>query len=130
MERVTGIGGIFFRSKDPAALMAWYSANLGIGPSEDPDSTFHVFRWSADPARESGTTTWSIFAADTTYFDPTDADHMVNYRVTNLDRMLEQLRAAGAEVDERVEDLEFGRFGWARDPDGNRFELWQPAEGT
>ena len=129
MERVTGIGGFFFRSKDPAALMAWYSANLGIDPSEEPDSPIHVFRWGADPAGESGTTTWSIFAAESTYFDPTGADHMVNYRVANLDRMLEQLRSAGAEVEERIEESEFGRFGWARDPDGNRFELWEPAEG-
>jgi predicted enzyme related to lactoylglutathione lyase len=118
LERVTGIGGVFLRGQDSDALRAWYAANLGIAVEE----------WGGFPFQaESGdTTVWSIFAGDTGYW-PQAQQVMVNYRVRDLDAMLAQLRAAGVEVDERVEEMEFGRFGWAVDPEGNRFELWQPA---
>jgi predicted enzyme related to lactoylglutathione lyase len=75
---------------------------------------------------EGGTTIWSIFAGDTDYFGPSGQQSMVNYRVDDLDAMLEQLRAAGVSVDDKIEDGELGRFGWATDPEGNRLELWQP----
>ncbi|MDB4949289.1 MAG: Glyoxalase/Bleomycin resistance protein/Dioxygenase family protein [Gemmatimonadetes bacterium] len=129
MERVTGIGGIFFKSDDPTALNAWYAANLGIEPDEDAGGST-VFRWRpvGDDATV-GMTVWSPFPADTGYFEPTRAPYMVNYRVASLDRMLAQLRAAGVQVDERVEDTDYGRFGWAVDPDGTRFELWEPPAG-
>jgi predicted enzyme related to lactoylglutathione lyase len=119
MERVTGIGGVFLRARDADALRAWYAANLGIAIEE----------WGGSPfVAESGDTTiWSIFAGDTGYW-PQEQQVMVNYRVRDLDAMLAQLRAAGAEVDEKVEEMEFGRFGWAVDPEGNRIELWQPAQ--
>jgi catechol 2,3-dioxygenase-like lactoylglutathione lyase family enzyme len=81
------------------------------------------FRWKDDDLDGNATTAWSIFAADSTYFPN---PFMINFRVKNLDRMLEQLRAAGATVDPKVDDSEFGRFGWAMDPEGNRFELWEP----
>jgi predicted enzyme related to lactoylglutathione lyase len=122
MERVTGIGGVFFKAKDPVGLAAWYRDHLGL-ELEGRAETVSVFRWT------EGTTTWSPFPEDTTYFDPSPAPLMINYRVPDLDRMLEQLRAAGAQVADRVEDSEFGRFGWASDPEGNRFELWEPAVG-
>jgi predicted enzyme related to lactoylglutathione lyase len=122
MERATGIGGVFFKSKDPAALGAWYRDHLGLELEAGQDAV-SVFRWT------DGTTTWSAFPDDTRSFEPSTAPFMINYRVSNLDRMLEQLRAAGALVDDRVEDSEFGRFGWAGDPEGNRFELWEPAPG-
>src|SRR6476646_3339731 len=77
-------------------------------------------------ATAGGQAVWSAFPADTSYFGSGPAPFMVNYRVRNLDAMLAQLRAAGAQVDERVEDYDFGRFGWATDPEGNRFELWEP----
>lgn len=127
MERVTGIGGIFFKTKDPKALGQWYAANLGI---DVQDWGGAVFRWgdAADPER-SGTTAWSLFPMDTKYLNPSTAPFMVNYRVADLDAMLAQLRAAGVQVDEKVDDSEYGRFGWAMDPDGNRFELWQPPAG-
>jgi predicted enzyme related to lactoylglutathione lyase len=83
-----------------------------------------VFAW-----REPGTTTWSAFPDDTDYFGPPASRFMLNYRVPNLDRMLDQLKAAGAPVGERIDDSKFGRFGWATDPEGNRFELWEPAAG-
>ncbi len=120
MERVVGIGGLFFKARDPKALAAWYCAHLGV-PVE-PDQTYCALTSSA--AGEQ--TVWSTFPTDTKYFGAGPAAFMVNYRVKNLDAMLAQLRAAGAQVEERVEDYDYGRFGWATDPEGNRFELWEP----
>ena len=117
MERVTGIGGVFFRARDPKALVAWYAERLGV-PLEDGYVTF----------AESRNTLWVPFSADTEYW-PEGKQGMVNFTVRNLDAMLEQLRGAGVEVDERVEEHEYGRFGWATDPEGNRFELWEPPGG-
>ena len=127
MEKVTGIGGIFFKSKDHKALAEWYARHLGIDVQEWGGA---AFRWGegAEDA-PSGATIWSPFAADTKYFEPSTASFMVNYRVRDLDAMLAQLRAAGVQVDDKVEDSDFGRFGWAMDPDGNRIELWQPPAG-
>ena len=127
MERVTGIGGIFFKSKDPKALGEWYARHLGIDVQEWGGAPF---RWGAGSAdAPSGATIWSPFKADTKYFEPSTASFMINYRVRDLDALLAQLREAGVQVDDKVEDSEFGRFGWAMDPEGNRFELWQPPEG-
>lgn len=117
-ETVQGIGGVFFRARDPEALRAWYAEQLGID-MEDYGTTF--------TAAEGDQTVWAPFAADTEYFGPTGQQSMVNFRVRDLDAMLDQLRAAGVAVDERVEEMEFGRFGWATDLEGNRFELWEPA---
>jgi predicted enzyme related to lactoylglutathione lyase len=119
MERITGIGGIFFKARDPHALAAWYREHLGV--PLDPEQTYGTLT-----ARDGDMTVWSLFPAETRYFDPATQPFMVNYRVADLDAMLAQLRAAGATVDEKVEDSEYGRFGWAMDPEGNRFELWQP----
>jgi predicted enzyme related to lactoylglutathione lyase len=123
MERVTGIGGIFFRAKDPKALQAWYEQNLGIVPADG----YVGFKWREDHAPDrQGLTLWTPFKADTTYFGPGPQGHMINYRVENLDRMVEQLRAAGVEVEVNTGDIEYGRFAWIVDPDGNRVELWEP----
>jgi predicted enzyme related to lactoylglutathione lyase len=119
MERVTGVGGVFFRARDPQALAAWYGQNLGV--PLDAGQTYGLFEGEA-----GGHTVWSTFPQDTSYFGPHNPSFMLNYRVRDLDAMLAQLRAAGAEVDEKVEEYEYGRFGWATDPEGNRFELWQP----
>lgn len=126
MERVTGIGGIFFKSPDPRALGEWYAKHLGFEVHEWGGSSF---RWGGDSDAPSGTTIWSPFKADTKYFEPSTASFMINYRVADLDAMLAQLREAGVQVDDKVDDSEYGKFGWAMDPDGNRFELWQPPEG-
>lgn len=127
MERVTGIGGIFFKARDPKALAAWYAQHLGV---EVLDWGGAVFRWGEGTDAAAGSTVWSPFAADTKYFAPSEASFMLNYRVRDLDAMLAQLRAAGAQVDEKtMDDDALGRFGWAMDPEGNRFELWQPPEG-
>jgi predicted enzyme related to lactoylglutathione lyase len=120
MERVLGIGGVFFKARDPKALAAWYREHLGVPVEEG--QIYGVLASSA--AGEQAV--WSTFPADTTYFGKGPAPFMVNYRVRDLDAMLAQLRAAGAQVDDRVEDHSYGRFGWAVDPEGNRFELWQP----
>lgn len=120
MERVLGIGGVFFKARDPQALAAWYREHLDV-PVE-PDQT-HGRIVSVGPGE---TTVWSTFPADTDYFGPGAAPFMVNYRVQNLDAMLAQLRAAGARVEDRIEEESYGRFGSASDPEGNRFELWEP----
>ena len=118
MERVLGIGGVFFKARDPQALAAWYRDHLGV-PIE-PSQTYGTFTTGAP----GEATVWSAFPADTAYFAP--APFMINYRVRDLDAMLVQLRAAGAQVEERIEEHDYGRFGWAIDPEGNRIELWQP----
>jgi predicted enzyme related to lactoylglutathione lyase len=116
MERVTGVGGVFFRARDPDALVAWYETHLGV-PVQDGYVVF----------TESRNTVWSPFREDTDYW-PAAKQAMVNFTVRDLDAMLAQLREAGVEVDDRTEVLDgIGRFGWALDPEGNRFELWEPA---
>ena len=120
-ERVTGVGGVFFRSgSSPQQLAAWYAQHLGLGVEE----------WNGAVLRASGgeSLVWAVFPADTEYFGPSGQHAMVNYRVGDLDALLEQLRAAGVPV-EGPQETENGRFGWGTDPDGNRFELWQPSPG-
>ncbi len=122
MEQVTGIGGIFFKARDPARMTAWYREHLGI-QAEDGHADF---AWREhDRPDEMGRTVWSIFPADTEYFGPSATPFMVNYRVASLDRMLDQLRRNGITV-EKVEDYDYGRFAWITDPEGNRIELWEP----
>jgi catechol 2,3-dioxygenase-like lactoylglutathione lyase family enzyme len=127
MKRVTGIGGVFFKAQDPNRLGAWYRDHLGI-PIEEWGGA--VFRWaSPDNPAGTGSTVWNAFAADTSYFAPSTAPFMVNYRVDDLHALLAALRSEGCWVDERVEESEFGKFGWVMDPEGNRVELWQPPAG-
>lgn len=123
MERVTGIGGMFFRAKDPRALGRWYADHLGVaappGEASDNDAVWR---------QEAGPTVFAPFSADTEYFGRPDQQWMLNFRVSDLDAMLSQLRDAGVEVeDEVVYEEGVGRFGWAADPEGNRFELWEPS---
>ena len=120
MQRVTGIGGVFLRSRDPAVLAAWYAEHLGLDVED----------WHGAVLRAAGgeTMVWAQFPADTEYFGRLDQQAMVNYRVANLETMLEQLRGAGVDVGGPLEH-ENGRFGWGVDPEGNRFELWQPNPG-
>ncbi len=120
MERVVGVGGIFFKASDPEKLKAWYRDHLGVPVDENGYATFAT---KGDPGP---CLTWSPFAKDTTYFEPSKAEFMVNFRVRDLRAMLEQLRAAGAVVDEKVQDEPYGKFGWVMDPEGNRIELWEP----
>lgn len=127
MKRVTGIGGVFFKSKDPKALGAWYRTHLGINVEEWGGA---AFKWSGPDNPEcSGTTIWTAFAADTNYFLPSAAPFMINYRVDDLHALLAALRREGVQVEEKVEESEYGKFGWIMDPEGNKVELWQPPPG-
>ena len=117
MERVLGIGGLFFRANDPKALNAWYAEHLGASGGPGTEAVWQ---------QEAGPTVWSAFDGDTDYFGRRDQAWMVNFRVRDLDTMLAQLKAAGAHVDDTVEEYDYGRFGWATDPEGNRIELWEP----
>jgi len=123
MKRVRGIGGIFFRSGDPEAMREWYKENLGV-PADQYGAVF-PWRDKDDPERY-GHTVWSPFDEDTEYFDPSQSDFMINFIVDDLDGILEQLRSAGVEIVGEPQDFEYGRFGWALDPDGNKIELWEP----
>jgi predicted enzyme related to lactoylglutathione lyase len=120
MAKVTGMGGFFFKSRDPKALGEWYAQHLGLS----------IEAWGGvrfdDDASRGGYTVWCPFAADTDHFAPSAQPYMINFRVDDLDGMLARLREAGVTVDDRVEDSEFGRFGWIMDPEGTRIELWQP----
>ena len=126
MQRVTGIGGVFFKSKDPEKLYAWYEKHLGI--KRDPAAGGVSFRWDQDKAG-AGMTAWAIFPDTTKYFQPSRANLMINYRVADIDALLEVLRQEGVEIDPHREDFDYGRFAWIMDPDGNRLELWEPPEG-
>jgi len=124
MERVMGIGGIFFKAVDKVALASWYRDNLGIGVEEAWGGA--VFSWQENDPAGDAHTVWSPFASDTDYFAPSPKDFMVNFRVRDLNAMLDQLRANGCDVDSKTQGGEFGKFGWVMDPEGNRIELWEP----
>jgi len=123
MARVTGIGGIFLKASDPKALTAWYAEHLGIKIESWGSASL---LWSDEVPAGTGQTTWALFPQDSTNFGPGPQTVMVNYRVDDLDGILAQLEAAGATIDPKRDDYDFGRFAWASDPEGNRFELWQP----
>ena len=124
MKRVTGIGGIFFHARDPAALRAWYRTHLGIDV-QDWGGT--ALTWSdAEGNPITGTTVWSIAAADGSQFAPSTSSFMINYRVDDLLALLQALREEGCNVLDKMDDSDFGKFGWVIDPEGNKVELWQP----
>jgi predicted enzyme related to lactoylglutathione lyase len=125
MARVTGIGGIFFKARDPGAIQAWYRDRLGIDMEpEQPSATFQ-WRHHDDPDRP-GMTVWGIFPEDTSYFGSGAQPYMVNFRVDDLEGLLGRLRANGVEVAGGIEEYPYGRFAWVVDPEGNRVELWEP----
>lgn len=127
MKRVTGIGGIFFMSSNAAALREWYRRHLGIAVEAWGGT---AFRWASDDnPGGAGTTIWSVHDDSSAYFAPSTARFMINYRVDDLHALLAVLRAEGCDVDPKVEESDFGKFGWVMDPDGNRVELWQPPPG-
>lgn len=124
MAKVTGIGGVFFKSTGKgAALAAWYSRHLGM-PLEDFGGA--ILKWSGDKAEDHGLTVWHVADNDSQWFSPSPSSFMINYRVDNLGELLEQLRAAGVEVVQGPESHENGKFAWIMDPDGNKVELWEP----
>ena len=121
MTRVTGIGGIFFKARDPVALCDWYRKHLGLDIGSWGGLAFDS---------SSGVTAWSIFPATSEYFAPSTAPFMINYRVTDFTALLQALRDEGCAVDDRIDSSEQGRFGWVMDPEGNRIELWEPPPST
>jgi catechol 2,3-dioxygenase-like lactoylglutathione lyase family enzyme len=122
--RVTGIGGIFFKARDPEGLRAWYRDHLGLELTDWGGAVFEPTM--ASPAGRPSRLVWAVLPADTEYFAPSTTAFMINYRVDDLDQVLAALRAEGCRVDERVESSELGKFGWVADPEGNRVELWEP----
>ena len=122
MERVTGIGGIFFKSSDPKALGAWYRDHLGLDVT---DWGGVIFQWGGMDS-PPGMTLWSPFAQDTSYMAPSTSSFMVNFRVADLHALLAALKAEGCNVEDRTETSAQGKFGWVIDPEGNKVELWEP----
>ncbi len=126
MAKVLGVGGIFFKSPDPARLCQWYSQWLGFSIETESGMSFVPFHPHSMPAK--GYTVWSAFSSTTCYFSPSDKEFMFNLVVDNLEEALHQVTAGGAEVVGDIEKSEYGRFGWFVDPDGNKVELWQPPD--
>lgn len=120
-KRVTGIGGVFFKTKDPNAVKEWYSKHLGLN-TDQWGCTF----WWLDENGNKCSTQWSPFKEDTNHFKPSEKDFMMNYRVENLEELLETLKAEGVEVMDEIQKVEEGKFGWILDLEGNKIELWEP----
>jgi predicted enzyme related to lactoylglutathione lyase len=126
LKRVTGIGGVFIRAKDPAKLRAWYKTHLGIDVQAWGGAAFHWTDAAGTPI--NGSTAWEV--GNGSNFAPSNSSFMIDYRVADLPGLLKALRDEGCEVlDKVVEDPKFGKFGWVMDPEGNKVELWQPPEG-
>jgi predicted enzyme related to lactoylglutathione lyase len=123
MKRVTGIGGIFFKCKDPDKMKDWYQNHLGLVNDEYGTS----FEWrQSENANKRGFTIWSPFTDKTKYFEPSAKDFMINYRVDNLEGLVEQLRVEGVVIVDDIEEFEYGKFVHIMDPEGNKIELWEP----
>ncbi|MGB1312402.1 MAG: VOC family protein [Bizionia paragorgiae] len=122
-KRVTGIGGIFFKTEDPKASKDWYKKHLGFD-TDDYGSTF----WWKDKAGNDCSTQWSPFKKDSEYFEPSKKDFMFNYRVENLKELLDTLKDEGVTIIGEMQEFEYGKFGWILDNDGNKIELWEPVD--
>lgn len=125
MKRVTGIGGVFFKAKNPTASKAWYQNHLGI----DSDQYGATFKWleKENPEKE-GNTVWNAFPEDTSYFNPSQQTFMINYRVEDLEKLLALLKEEGVTIVGKMESFEYGKFAWILDPDGYKIELWEPID--
>ncbi len=127
MKRVTGIGGVFLKANDTKTLSEWYRTHHGHNTEEWGGM---AFSWvTPDNPTGTGSTIWNPFPEDTTYFGPSTNRFMINFRVHDLHTLLAALRAEGCDVDPKVDESEYGKFGWVHDPEGNLIELWQPPEG-
>ena len=124
-KRVTGIGGLFFKTKNPKETKEWYGKHLGL-PVDDYGCTF----WWKDKDGEDCSTQWSPFTKDTDYFSPSKKDFMFNYRVENLHELLTVLKEEEVTIVGKVEEYEYGKFGWILDNDGNKIELWEPIDNA
>jgi predicted enzyme related to lactoylglutathione lyase len=125
MKRVTGIGGVFFKTANPESTKAWYEKHLGIPAGQYG----HLFIWRDDEQPDQRkSTTWNPFSATTNYFAPSTKEWMINYRVENLKALLDELRKEGVTIVGDIEEYEYGKFGWILDPEGNKIELWEPVD--
>ena len=125
MKRVTGVGGIFFKCKDPDKVKAWYKAHLGF----DTDQYGTSFEWrQAEEGTQKGFTQWTPFTAGTKYFEPSTKDFMFNYRVENIEKLVELLKEEGVEVLDEIESFDYGKFVHILDLEGNKIELWEPVD--
>lgn len=125
MKKVTGIGGVFFKCKDPKKITEWYKTHLGLN-TNDYGATFE---WrEEDDSSKKGSTTWSPFAESTKYFEPSAKEFMINYRVADLEALVDELKKQGVTIVDNIESFDYGKFVHILDPEGNKIELWEPAE--
>ena len=124
-KKVTGIGGIFFKCNDPEKMKDWYNKNLGLVTNEY-GSVFEFRR--TDMPDKKGYTVWSLFEANTTYFQPSEKEFMVNYRVEDIESLVKELKEQGVEICDEIETYEYGKFVHIMDPEGNKIELWEPVD--
>jgi predicted enzyme related to lactoylglutathione lyase len=125
MAKVTGIGGVFFKSAGKGSeLAAWYEKNLGISLESWGGA---ILKWTEDKVVDGGLTVWRTANADSKWFAPSESSFMINYRVDDMDELLDQLKQNGVEILKGPDAEENGKFAWIMDPDGNRIELWEPA---
>jgi predicted enzyme related to lactoylglutathione lyase len=125
-KRVTGLGGIFLKMNDPKATTGWYDKHLGLNFK---GNTYHTFKWrERENPDQIGRTEFSLFTKNTTYFEPSDSAFMLNLRVEDLEKLLEILRGEGVTIVGEMETLEYGKFAWILDPEGNKIELWEPID--
>ncbi|NJO24665.1 MAG: VOC family protein [Bacteroidia bacterium] len=128
MKKVTGIGGIFFKCKDPQAMRSWYAEHLGMTRAEDGEM---LFEWrESDSPDKKAYTAFCLFKENTDYFNPSAKDYMFNFRVENLEALLEELKKQGVQVIGEIQTFEYGKFGWITDPEGNKIELWEPVDSV
>ena len=125
MKRVTGIGGIFFKCKNPTQMKGWYNKHLGL--VKDEYGSVFEFRKSDEPEKK-GYTVWSPFPNSTDYFQPSEKDFMINYRVENLEELVKALKTEGVEILDEIEAYDYGKFVHISDPEGNKIELWEPID--
>jgi len=123
MAKVTGIGGVFFKAKDPDVLREWYKVNLGFSIEDFGGS---ILKWPDDQANDDGLTVWHLAEEKSDWFAPSQSSFMINYRIDNMDEMIMQLKESGNDLVKGPESHENGRFAWVMDPEGNKVELWEP----
>ncbi|HVZ98236.1 MAG TPA: VOC family protein [Chitinophagaceae bacterium] len=124
MKKVTGIGGVFFKCKDPKKITEWYAEHLGLNTNEYGST----FEWRDATTNDKAYTQWSPFDQKSDYFDPSPKEFMINYRVENLEQLVEELKKKGVAVLDEIETYDYGKFVHILDPENNKIELWEPAE--
>ncbi|NQU85525.1 MAG: VOC family protein [Mariniphaga sp.] len=127
MKKVTGIGGIFFKSENPEKMRDWYDKNLGLVTNEY--GSLFEFRQSDEPDKK-GYLQWSPFSSNTEYFKPSEKEFMINYRVENLEELVYELRESGITILDEIETYEYGKFVHILDPENNKIELWEPVDNV